>query len=121
MSDLCVIDWIQCNDTAESMPDVIGGLGGWFGMWRENTWQDYLDQWSASAQHHCEALRSEILRRQLRRGGFWHQSETECGVPVFSDGSVACFSMRAWGDLLAAVWSEADGVPYCYVDFAWEE
>jgi hypothetical protein len=36
---------------------------------------------------------------------------------MFSDGSVATFSLRGWGDLLAAVYSERDNKDYCYMDF----
>lgn len=61
-------------------------------------------------------MRQAIIARGLRRGGDWHQNSAP-GVPVFDDGSVATFTYRAWGDLLAAVWANADGRDYSYVDF----
>lgn len=46
---------------------------------------------------------------------------TDCGCPVFSDGTVSRMSFRAWGDFMAAVWSEEEDKDYCYVDFAWND
>jgi len=63
-----------------------------------------------------EALRRAVLARGLRRGGDWHQSAND-GVPVFDDGAVGTFSFRAWGGLMAAIWSAADGRTYDYMDF----
>lgn len=55
------------------------------------------------------------MRLGLRRGGDWHQYG-EDGVPVFDDGTIATFSFRAWGDLMAAIWAEADGRRHGYKD-----
>ena len=38
-------------------------------------------------------------------------------MPLFSDGKVATFSFRGWGDLMAAIWSEAEDKDYGYMDF----
>lgn len=61
---------------------------------------------------------SRTQKRELgiREGGDWHQSDA-CGCPVFSDGTTALFSYRAWGDIMAAIWSEHDGKDYGYMDF----
>jgi hypothetical protein len=79
-------------------------------------WKDYLEAWKPEAHPYAEALRAAILKLQLREGGDWHQNDAN-GVPVFSDGTVATFSYRAWGDLLAAVWSEAEDKDYNYMRF----
>ena len=52
----------------------------------------------------------------LRRGGDWHQDAKD-GVPVFDDGAVGRFTWRAWGHLLAAIWSAEDRCTYTYMDF----
>ena len=52
----------------------------------------------------------------VRRGGDWHQDAKD-GVPVFDDGAVGRFTWRAWGHLLAAIWSAEDRCTYTYMDF----
>ena len=52
----------------------------------------------------------------LKQGGDWHQNDPK-GVPVFNDGTVAMFSFRAWGDLMAALWAEHEDCDYSYMDF----
>lgn len=109
--------WIG-YDEAKSLPESTGGLGGWFGFRDQGQrWSDYID--TVVDPTYLEALRTEIIARNLREGGFWHQQDAH-GVPVFEDGTVGLFSMRAWGDLLAAIWSTEDDHDYCYVDFAWD-
>jgi hypothetical protein len=72
----------------------------------------------ANSYPYLEALRLSILHLGLTEGGFWHQRD--CGVPLFSDDTVGFFSMRAWGDLMAAIWnSELATKSFSYVDFAW--
>lgn len=79
-------------------------------------WKDYLQSHHEDGHPYLEAVRAAVLQLRLRRGGDWHQTD-ERGAPVFSDGTAATFSFRAWGDLLAAVWSEAEGKDYSYMDF----
>lgn len=124
-----VVDWISW-DESEGKDEAVGGLGGFFnagnifteekGYDEENKtgmrWQDYLDAWNEKHHPYLEALREAIVEGNIRRGGFWHQEQ---GVPVFEDGTIGGFSMRAWGDLMAAVWSEEEDKDYCYADFAW--
>jgi hypothetical protein len=116
------VSWEEATSLRDSGAADWGSFGGWFthGL----RWKDFLPQFDLGgseeeereAREHYEALRTEILRRRLRVGGDWHQ-ESEQGVPVFSDGGVATFTMRAWGDLLAAVWSTEDDKDYSYMDF----
>lgn len=110
--------WTNNSDTALVPEKNLGSLGGWFNMHtRGQRWQDYLSIWKPEFHPHFEAIREEILRLQLKRGGFWHQEQD--GIPVLSDGHHFSASMRAWGDLLAAVWSEADNKDHSYCEFAW--
>ena len=93
---------------------TIGGLGGFFkdGM----RWEDYIDMYLPNGQEYAEALRRYIIKNKIKRGGDWHQSEEE-GTPLFTDGTVACFSFRAWGDVLAAIWSSEEDRDYSYMSF----
>lgn len=110
-------------EEAEKLPQApIGGLGGFFK--NGNRWGDYIESFIHSdkpeihASVYFEALKEKIITDNIRNGGFWHQRE---GCPVFSDGSAATYSLRAWGDLMAAIWSEQDQKDYSYTEFAWEE
>jgi hypothetical protein len=111
-----VVRWVDELETAGLAEAPVGGLGGWFGLKQPNTWQDYLDSWKEPAHPYIYALRASIVERGIRWGGDWHQ-EADDGTPVFSDGTVAEFSYRGWGDLLAAIWSDEDGQAYSYVNF----
>lgn len=113
--------WISPAE-AEGKPERFGGMGGGFGVdintlgrKKSMRWRDYLEARDASEHPYAEALRSALLVRG-RITGDDHQSAND-GVPMFSDGSVATFSLRGWGDLLAAVYSERDNKDYCYMDF----
>ena len=118
-----VIDWISYEE-AEKRKEVVGSFGGFFdnGM----RWQNYLEHVESSGLHlaawttpeveYLEAIRASVLEKQLRLTGQDHQY-SEHGVPVFDDGTVAMFSYRGWGDLMAAIWSEAEDTDYNYMDF----
>lgn len=108
--------WIPYAEVDVFPSAPFGGLGGWFGFDGPNTWQDYLDAWGPAAHPYIEAVRDSVVHGKIRRGGDWHQSDND-GVPVFSDGTAATFSYRAWGDLMAAIWTREDGKPYSYMDF----
>jgi hypothetical protein len=66
------------------------------------------------------ALKESIIKNKIRFSGTWHQNDPH-GAPLFSDGTSATWSMRAWGCILAGIWSDIDGVDYDYVDFAWTD
>lgn len=118
-----VAAWISYAE-ADKLTESFGGFGGWFGFEPPgkapaHNWTDYLELVcgdDASLHAYAEALRAEIVERRLWEDGGWHQCDDE-GVPQFEDGTVASFSFRAWGDLLAAVWTEQLGRQYCYMDF----
>ena len=105
-----VVDWSGGPTGKES----IGWLGGFFahGM----RWPDYLETMGlhGDALERVEAIRRAVIRDDVRRGGDWHQTE---GMPVFDDGTHAMFSMRAWGDLLAAIWSTELDTDLSYMSF----
>lgn len=109
-------------DETDKMPDSgIGGLGGFFNFHGKTgmRWKDYIDQFNDLGVEYVEALRKEIVEKKIKRSGSWHKSETEEGAPVFSDGKAATYSYRAWGNLLAAIWSEEEDKDYSYPNFAY--
>ena len=108
-----VTKWVSYGD-AEGLDDHCGGMGGFFdhGM----RWKDYVKAFKEEARPYLEALREAIIDKGLRITGSQHQHSPD-GVPIFDDGSCGTFSYRAWGDLMAAVWSEVEDKDYCYMDF----
>lgn len=96
----------------EGRTDPVGCMGGWFN--HGHRWKDLLERFVDEAHPYLEALRAEIISKKLRFGGDGHQRDK---YPLFDDGCCALFSYRAWGDLLAAVWAEHDGMDYHYMDF----
>lgn len=119
-NEIKVIKWISYDKAMELLnmsilqDNHIGGLGGWFQ--RGNRWKDYKKAFKKYAHPYQEALRKSIIERNLRYCGNDHE-ELEDGVPVFSDFTVATYSYRAWGDLMAAVWSTQENKDYSYIDF----
>lgn len=112
---MTVIDWISSDEKElEEMEVSLGGLGGWFkdGM----RWKDYIENLSEHKIPYAEAMRKSVIDKAIKHGGDWHQNSDE-GTPLFSDNTVASFSFRAWGDILAAIWSTEENKDYCYMDF----
>lgn len=101
-------------EDADGLPDSgIGGFGGIVDGW---PWSRYEETFNEDGIEYIRALRDYIIENNIKRGGDWHQN-SESGVPLFSDGTVAIYSYRAWGDLMAAIWGDIDGEPYSYMDF----
>jgi hypothetical protein len=106
-----VVDFITSEEHEKFNYEVsIGGLGGFFkeGM----RWNYYICNFDK--KDYYEAIREYVIKNNIKQGGDWHQIE---GIPLFSDNTVGSFSFRAWGDLLAAIWSEYENKDYCYMDF----
>jgi len=112
-----VTNWIE-YDEDNMPPESIGSMGGWFNAnkYDNHTWKDYEAIWPQDKLPYVLALKEEILREKIRTTGQQHQY-SDGGVPVFEDNTIAFFSYRGWGDLMAAIWSEADGKRYWYMDF----
>lgn len=62
-----------------------------------------------------------LLREAISENGYkFTGGDHQCaptGMPVFSDGTAFRASMRCWGLIMSAVWSEKDGVNYSYMDY----
>jgi hypothetical protein len=112
--------WISYA-AASGKPEAVGGLGGWFGCGEnhdlvKHTWQDYLDYWEESVHPYLEALKTDVLVSGRFLCGNQHQDDPS-GVPMFDDGTVAVFSFRGWGDLMAAIKTVEDGKIHSYMEF----
>lgn len=117
---ILVIRWTS-YDKVEPSPRNIGGWGGFFA--KGMRWEDYIDNFddeTAWKIPYFEVLRREIIEKKIRHCGQWHQSSLE-GAPIFIDGTTGLFSYRAWGDLMAAIWSTEENRDYGYMDFYMDE
>jgi len=110
-----VIRFVTYEIASEMPENGIGGMGGFFdnGM----RWDDYLNHFKDEAHPLIETLRKSIIENNIRCTGDEHQHFDYESCPVFSDGSAATYSYRAWGDLMAAVWSTEEDQDYNYMDF----
>lgn len=108
-----VVEWIPDTDCSRRECSV-GGLGGFFrdGM----RWKDYIGLVCDDDRKYLEAIRESVVSNGIRYSGETHQYG-DSGVPLFSDGTVGQFSYRAWGDLMAAIWSTEEKRDYEYMDF----
>lgn len=113
-----VIGWVALADVdhlihARKVPGL--DYGG-HATQRGDRWIDYIQSAPLLLRPYLEALRREIVAREIRRGGNWHQNAPD-GAPVFDDRTVGCFGMRGWGALLAAIWADVDDTDYGYMAF----
>lgn len=74
--------------------------------WEQSDRREHL--WS---EERHEAVKSYIKEHGLMFYGEDHQTDSFCGVPLFNDGSVVTYTMRAWGAMMAEVWGGT------YIDF----
>lgn len=135
VKEVKVVDWIADNETGEREV-AVGGMGGWFGVdqsvdlnesiddeekrekrWNAgHRWKDYIESFKPHVRPYLEAIRADVVVKGIRMTGEQHQY-SDSGTPVFSDGKIASFSYRGWGDLMAAIWAEAENKNYSYMDF----
>lgn len=111
---ITVAKWATYDEALE-LPESFGGMGGFFhdGM----RWGDYIGVFCREVHKYAEALRASIIEKGIKECGPWHQDSSVNGAPIFSDGTAATFSYRAWGDLLAAVWSTEENRDSNYMEF----
>ena len=109
-----VIKWISYNDTSDYKEAPCGGLCGWFDNWHR--WEDYIETYKEESHQYLNAIKESVIKKRIRYTGAEHQN-AEDGCPVFEDGTSCTFSYRAWGDLMAAIWSSDENKDYHYMDF----
>ena len=63
-----------------------------------------------------QLIGDEVVRNGYAFSGQEHQNALT-GVPVFSDGTCLRASMRAWGQIMAAIYSAVEGLDLSYMDF----
>lgn len=63
-----------------------------------------------------QLIGDEVVKHGYAFSGQAHQSAST-GVPVFSDGTCFRASMRAWGQIMAAIYSSVEGINLSYMDF----
>jgi hypothetical protein len=101
-------------EEAETMD--IGFWTFWWFFQKGMRWKDYIDIFKEEAHEKLEYYRKYIVDNEIKCTWEEQQNWYEC-LPLFDDGTSAMFSMRAWWDLMAAIWSEEENKDYCYMDF----
>jgi hypothetical protein len=114
---ITVQEWINWGDRRGSGKDELGWMGGWFNFKEGGKrWKDYIETFTDEAVPYLEAVRADVVAHNRRFTGDAHQHQLE-GVPLFSDGKALRLTYRAWGDLMAAIWSEQENKDYHYMNF----
>jgi len=111
MQEPTVISWDESD-----IPEDGEALSWWGGFFIEDMrWKDYLAEFGEELHPYLEAARRSAVENRIKATGDHHQFD---GVtPVFSDGKHFSFTMRAWGDFMAAVWSEEEDRDSHYMEF----
>lgn len=113
MAAIKTISW-----DASRVPEDGAALDWWGGFFVEGMrWKDYLANFDQELHSYLEAARKSAIENNIKATGFEHQNG---GVtPVFSDGRYFSLTLRAWGDFMAAVWSEAEDRDSHCMEFYW--
>ncbi len=108
-----VIKW-GADEEFYGKPESISCLGGFFseGM----RWTDYISEFDEKYHPYLEAVRESVIENRKLTTGECHQDDEE-GVPMFDDGTIVALSWRAFGDLMAAIWSTELDMDLEYMDF----
>lgn len=112
-----VTKWISWDEAEKKKPSV-DLSGGWADG---HNWNDYVTircgVESDNDIPYLSALRKSILENKIKFTGADHQQLAN-GVPLFNDDTVALFTFRGWGDLLAVIWNTEEKTDkYSYMSF----
>jgi hypothetical protein len=111
MDQISVVSWSEHDAPEGAAP--IGWWGGFFELGMR--WKDYVENFDESFHPYLESARRSAVANRIRVTGMEHQYR---GItPVFSDGRYFAMTFRAWGDFMAAVWSEEEDRNMSYMDF----
>ena len=95
-------------DGADMSIDQIPIIGGFFD--RGMRWPHYRERWYAGR---IDDVRTFIVENKIRVCGDYMEERHI----LLDSGERWFFSMRAWGDLMAAVWSTEEDKDFHYIDF----
>lgn len=111
-----IVEWISYDEAMErGLTEAVGGSGGDPVARRLD---EYLEAtWPASKHPYILAI-AEAMDGLGPIGGFAHQASM---VPVFEDDTCGTFSLRAWGDLVAAWWNTKHDDHLSYCAFSWAD
>jgi len=112
MKEITVVSW----DESDIPKEGDAAIGWWGGFFEEGMrWKDYLAAFDEKVHPYLEAARKSAVKNRIKVTGAQHQWD---GItPVFSDGRYFAMTYRAWGDFMAAVWSEEENSDKSYMDF----
>ena len=106
--------WISYDEANGYNEAPCGGIGGFFQD--SMRFNDYITTFKKKAYPYILAIQDSIVKNKIKLTGAEHQT-CDNAVPLFDDNTVATYSYRAWGDLMAAIWSEEEDKDYMYMDF----
>ena len=112
--EITVVAWVSEDDVDCDGDDAITWFGGYFVP--PMRWEDYLDNTGDSQKPYVEAVRKSVVENKIFLCGDEHQNNHD-SIPEFNDGKFLALSMRAWGDLMAAIWAEERDRDYHYLEF----
>ena len=110
-----VVEWISYGE-AEGKTESVGWRGGWFGNGDGERWDDYLAAYKPETHPYLGAIKDDVLASGRFINGGQHQNSPR-GVPLFEDDTIGSFTLRAWGDLMAAIATVKDGKDHHYMEF----
>jgi hypothetical protein len=115
MEGLTIVKWVTLQEARNLEENRLGGLGGFFqkGM----RWEDYKKEYIEEVHYMLEILRESITKNEIKWTGEDMQDNGYETYPLWSNGKTDSYSWRAWGDLMAAVWSSEENKDYSYMDF----
>lgn len=113
-NEITVVAWVDDEDQRlDGCNCKVGGLGGWVDG---HGWPDLIEHIKPEVQPYYEAVRKSVIENRIWKCGDWHQRDA--GTPLFSDHTYGSWSLRGWGDLLAAIWNTAlNTTEYSYMSF----
>jgi hypothetical protein len=91
--------------------------GGFFNIQKSGMrWKQYINNWKNIMDiERLETIRTYIVVNKIKS---FNRGFNDVNF-LFDDDTVAIFSFRSWGDIVAATWSQEDDKDYNYLLFAY--
>jgi hypothetical protein len=106
-----IVNWLNDVEALKFKNIYLSGKNFQYGQ----RWKEYITQFVPDCQKRLEILRQYIIENNIRK----LTKEFKDTNPLFDDNVCVRCSFRAWGDLLAATWSEEENKDYMYTLFTW--